>query len=80
MLKLKIDLLRTIYLSSIENDPDYYGRIVLQAEPLPETSRVKSWEAYKFKDMPLAAIFPMLSKMQSDAQRSEAAVLQYLNR
>lgn len=80
VLKLKIDLLRTIYLTTIENDPDYYPRIVLQVEPLPETSRVKSWEAFKFKDMPLAAIFPMLGKMQSDAKGSEAAVLQYLNR
>ena len=35
----------------------------------------KSWEEYKFKQMPLAAVLPILSKMQSDAKTAEAAIV-----
>jgi gliding motility-associated protein GldM len=37
-----------------------------------------SWADYKFRQMPVAAVFPMLSKIQSDAKASEAAVLNYI--
>lgn len=35
----------------------------------------KSWSDFKFRQMPLAAVLPLLSQMQSDAKSSEAAVV-----
>ena len=34
-----------------------------------------SWADFKFRQMPLAAVLPLLSKMQSDAKSSEAALV-----
>ncbi|MFK7932855.1 MAG: GldM family protein [Saprospiraceae bacterium] len=34
-----------------------------------------SWSDYKFRQMPLAAVLPLMSKMQSDATSSEAAMV-----
>lgn len=75
----KITELRALYLKSIQNDPNYTSRITLNIEAVPSESRAKSWEAFKFEGMPLAAVFPILGKLESDAKGSEAAVLQYLN-
>jgi gliding motility-associated protein GldM len=35
----------------------------------------KSWADFKFRQMPLAAVLPLMSQMQSDAKSSEAALL-----
>ncbi len=35
----------------------------------------KSWADFKFRQMPLAAVLPLLSQMQSDAKSSEAALV-----
>ncbi|MEO1258972.1 MAG: GldM family protein [Bacteroidota bacterium] len=35
----------------------------------------KSWADFKFRQMPLAAVMPLLSQMQSDAKSSEAALV-----
>ena len=35
----------------------------------------KSWEDFKFRQMPLAAVLPLLSQMQSDAKSSEASLV-----
>jgi hypothetical protein len=78
--KAKIDALRALYLQSIQNDPYFTPRIVLEAEKLPDESHAKTWEVYKFMGMPIAAVFPMIGKIKSDAKGSEAAVLQYLNK
>ncbi len=37
-----------------------------------------SWEAYNFRQMPLAATLPIFSKFKNDAKATEAAVLNYL--
>ncbi|MEM9884693.1 MAG: GldM family protein [Bacteroidota bacterium] len=34
-----------------------------------------SWEDFKFRKMPLAAVLPLLSKMQADAKTAEAALV-----
>ncbi|GJM33998.1 MAG: gliding motility protein GldM [Saprospiraceae bacterium] len=34
-----------------------------------------SWEDFKFRQMPLAAVLPLLSQMQSDAKSSEATLI-----
>lgn len=38
-------------------------------------SKSDSWEHYNFNQMPLAAVLPMLSKLQSDAKTTETAFL-----
>lgn len=35
----------------------------------------KSWEEFKFRQMPLAAVLPLLSQMQADAKSSEASLV-----
>jgi GldM N-terminal domain len=37
----------------------------------------KAWEEVKFKDMPVAAVMPTLSKLKADAISSERVVLEY---
>lgn len=39
----------------------------------------KAWELVKFKDMPVAAVMPTLSKLKADAVSSERVVLEYWN-
>ncbi len=38
----------------------------------------KSWEQFNFNQMPVAACFPILAKMQNDAKTSEASIINYL--
>ena len=47
-------------------------------ERLPATKNM-TWESFKFKEMPLAAVLPILSKYMSDAAYSERLVLEYLD-
>ena len=43
-------------------------------ETWQETDK-KSWADFKFRQMPLAAVLPLLSQMQSDAKSSEASLV-----
>lgn len=38
----------------------------------------KTWSEYKFKQMPLAAVLPALTKLQTDARNSEATIVNKL--
>lgn len=38
----------------------------------------KTWAEYTFNQMPLASVFPLLTKIQNDMKSSEAAILNYL--
>ena len=38
----------------------------------------KSWSEFTFKQMPLAAVFPLLTQMQNDMKSSESAVINFL--
>ncbi|MCH2044535.1 MAG: hypothetical protein MK212_10500 [Saprospiraceae bacterium] len=40
----------------------------------------KTWREYMFKNMPLAAVLPLLTKMGVDAQSSEVALFNYLSK
>ena len=40
---------------------------------------VKTWSEYTFKQLPLAAAYPLLTKFQNDMKSSEAAILNYLS-
>lgn len=41
---------------------------------------INSWSEYTFKQLPLAAVFPLLTKIQNDMKSSEAATLNYLSK
>ncbi len=54
---------------------DFDKAVELQPVPLEEikaTTDKNSWSEYKFKQMPLAAIMPILTKFQTDARNAQA--------
>lgn len=68
---------RTKLLALADNDAGVQNSLPLDIEPLPKNTEMKSWPEFKFKQMPIAAVFPILGKMQSDSKTSAAAVLNY---
>lgn len=60
-----------------DNDKATADALPLDIEKLPEGTKAKNWSEFKFKQMPVAAIFPILGKIQSDAKNSATAVLNY---
>lgn len=46
--------------------------------PKSDDGEKKSWEVKNFAHMPLAAVFPLLTKIQLDIRNSEAEIVQYL--
>ncbi len=77
-LKSKIITLRNYYIKMVNGNQDFERRISLDLGILPQKPDT-SWEEFKFKAMPLAALLPILGKYRADAITSETAVLQYLN-
>lgn len=53
--------------------------IPLNIEPIPEDSDKKNWSEFKFKQMPVAAVLPMLTKFQHDAKIAETAILNHFS-
>ncbi|MEO1518570.1 MAG: gliding motility protein GldM [Bacteroidota bacterium] len=51
--------------------------VPLNADQMPVDSKKKTWVEHHFAQMPVAAVLPLLSKIQNDAQTTEAAVLNY---
>lgn len=77
-LRARIEAERAEYLKIVGENAPFAQKIILQIEGLPSGTSAKTWEEFKFKEMPLMAVFPILGKIQSDAQASELAVLQFL--
>ncbi len=77
-IEAKIKETRTQLLALADNDAEVASGLPLDVEALPASTSMKSWSEYKFKQMPIAAVFPILGKMQSDAKSSSTAVLNYL--
>jgi gliding motility-associated protein GldM len=49
--------------------------LALAVEEIPEGAKSKNWVEYKFKQMPVAAVVPMFTKLQADAKMSQTAIL-----
>jgi gliding motility-associated protein GldM len=76
-IKAKIEETRTALLALADNDKSVEGQLPLSVEELPAGVKAKTWSEFKFKQMPVAAIFPILGKIQSDAKNSATSVLNY---
>ena len=64
--------------TEIKNRIDNIGNNLpfgIDDETWKESKDKKSWADFKFRQMPLAAVLPLMSQMQSDAKSSEAALL-----
>ena len=56
---------------------DIEKQIALQVDSISKDSKAKTWSEYKFKQMPVAAVMPSLTKLTADAKTSETALLNY---
>lgn len=61
----------------VDNDAAGIAALTLDVEKIPANAEAKNWPELKFKQMPVAACFPILGKLQSDAKSSASAVLAY---
>jgi gliding motility-associated protein GldM len=78
-LEQKIIETRNGLLALVGNDPALEKSIPLKIEEDWKTSGDKnSWADWKFRQMPVAAVFPLLRKIQADAKASSTTVLNYL--
>ncbi|HRI58486.1 MAG TPA: gliding motility protein GldM [Saprospiraceae bacterium] len=73
----KIKETRDKLVALADNDTEVAAQLPLNIEPLPAGVKAKNWPELKFKQMPVAACFPILGKLQSDAKSSASAVLNY---
>lgn len=73
----RIQSTREELMKLVDNDAAVVSAFPLDVEPLPEDTKAKNWPEYKFKQMPVSAVFPLLGKIQSDAKSSATAALNY---
>ncbi len=76
----KITETRKRFLALID-DPikkkEFENQIALKVDSIPEDSKAANWTDLKFKQMPVAAVMPILTKFVSDSKTSETALLNY---
>lgn len=78
----KIEQTRAAFLALVDEKAkkDMETQIALQVDAVPEDAKAKgkTWVDVKFKQMPVAAVMPILTKMISDAKTSETALLNHI--
>ena len=52
--------------------------IPLEIAPIPENSDKTSWAQFTFQQMPVAAVLPLLTKLQNDVKVAETTILNFL--
>ena len=76
----KITETRRRFLALID-DPikkkEFENQIALKVDSIPADSKAANWTELKFKQMPVAAVMPILTKFVSDSKTSETALLNY---
>jgi gliding motility-associated protein GldM len=66
-------------LDAVNNDPAVVSQMSLDLDQdAVEKSGKKDWVLYNFQQMPVAAVFPILTKIQNDAKSSTSTVLNHL--
>ena len=79
-LEKKIKETRDAFIATIKDPKDREAlikKIPLQVEEVPSDAKAKTWVDLKFKQMPVAAVMPSLTKLVADAKTSETALLNY---
>ncbi len=75
----KINETRNTLLGIVNNEPSVLSSFTLGIdEEAVDRSDKKDWVYYNFQQMPVAAVFPILTKLQNDAKSSSNTVLNYL--
>lgn len=74
----KIEDTRSQLSALADGDKEVESSLPLRVEELPQGVKANNWSEFKFKQMPVAAIFPILGKMQADAKNSYSAVLGHI--
>jgi gliding motility-associated protein GldM len=79
-LEERINATRDSLLALVGNDTSIANSMPLKIEDWNTGGKTdkKSWADWKFRQMPVAAVFPMLRKIQSDAKASASTVLNHL--
>ncbi|MDX1666151.1 MAG: gliding motility protein GldM [Saprospiraceae bacterium] len=73
-----IEQTRYHFLQLVDNNPDVAGSIPLKIDTAAVTdSEQPDWVHYNFFQMPVAAVFPILTKFQNDAKASSTTILNY---
>lgn len=66
-------------LDAIDNDPGVAAQMSLDLDlDAVQNSKKADWVLYNFQQMPVAAVFPILTKFQNDAKSSTSTVLNAL--
>ena len=73
--KVRTDLLAKI--SDEDVRQELAATLPIKIEEIPENSDKKNWAEFKFKQMPVAAVLPLLAKIQNDIEISETSILGY---
>lgn len=77
-LQQKIEDTRIKLLEIVENDPGITEKLQLKLDmEAVEKSKAENWVDFNFKQMPVAAVFPILTKFQNDAKASASTVLNH---
>lgn len=78
-LEKKIKETREALIKLVGNDPAVAAAIPLNIdEEAVKRSDKRNWTEYNFLQMPVAAVFPLLTKFQNDAKASSTTALNYL--
>jgi gliding motility-associated protein GldM len=76
----KIENTRKSFLELIKDQKEraeVEKQIALKVDEISKDSKAANWPEYKFKQMPVAAVMPILTKFSADAKTSETAILNY---
>lgn len=76
-IEARIKETREKLLALTDNNPEIAKALPLEIEQLPPNTKMKTWAEFKFKQMPVAAVFPIVGKMQSDAKSSASAIINW---
>lgn len=79
-LEAEIQRIREALLNQIEDEAarqQIATTLPLKIDEIPADSEKKSWSEFMFHQMPVAAVLPLLAKLQNDVQVSETSILGY---
>ncbi|MEZ4948737.1 MAG: gliding motility protein GldM [Saprospiraceae bacterium] len=77
-LEAKIKETREKLLALVDNDPGLTASLPLAVTEDWKKSDKNNWAEFNFLQMPVAAVFPILRKVENDARASNSAVLNFL--